>query len=1528
MNNQSRAVVLALLALATPLIADDWSWYEAEQPVTSNFAWGIERHPLASAGARLQYIAPADAARRAPQQCLLDYAVATPNDGAYTLWLRLAYEHSRAPLTWRIGTGAWQQLSADVPTTSLMELGTWNSLAWALCGTVTLARGEHTLTMQFGAPGADGRVLVGLDCFALMPLAMPFTPEGALKPGQHYDQPMDTAAAATIFSVPAEAAPRARIALTGLWQAARWDDPTMDAAPYAPITTMPAASEYPLQWLGLPVPGNAFALRPELALGHRFFYRTKVYVPPQTAPRAYRLHCAGSTWIAGVLVNGAFAGAHTSVLVPWDMDITPQIIPGATNELVIGIKSPWYAIDVSDARGRFARLQQTRVMPSDGAASRYFTFVDAIYPSSKGDGDGLQVGLVNPLFLQMSGPVCVDDVIVRTSVTGQHIIADVTVRNTLSAPTRATVQCEAIHERSGGIEQLLGPVSVLVPAAGAAHVSITTAWANAKLWWPERNPNVYVLRTLARINNDVSDARRTTFGFREVTLDGKHLRLNGIPWHFWNWVDVGRVANENEWLARYEAQYDRFHRISEDHSRIFGYREVALEKLDRLGIAGRLSTCIDGMFITHNLYNPLTWSNFARHIRQVVTTYRNHPSILMWSIGNELMLVTGRLRYGREYRRWEEATAQLCALANELDPTRPSFEDGAGDLGGLSQMNCDHYGWQTGGTFPRCAYAYDTGPTIEPRPVNDRFALYRWSGQNPYLFGEVFHYHAASDMSWFGGPRTYRGVAERDRAAARYYRIALEGARWQDVTAVCPWTLALPDALKSCMPIAAFMREHNALFYAGTSGVQRTIGVFNDTRTPRMFTLAWETLLDGKSDVGGSESGIVVSPGTHQRMSIGLAFPRVLRRTPVTLRVALQEGTNLVFEDTRQFAVIPPPAPIAAPANALCVVAPMSALAPVAATSVNVGAAAVLLGIPPWRGPRSAAGSSAGTALTPWLDRYVGVYTTVSATEEIPAAARVVLVAPHVLTPQNTRMLATRLAAAAACGATVIVLEQDTPLQGADLPVPGIVLAEPRTVASREMAEFAVDRDYNGAIAHPIAPGHPVFADLTADDFFAWGSETLFKKSYVTPATGALPLLQAGPALGLAPLLEVPVGTGVYLLSQVLIGAHLDVEPAADYLLANALRWALERGAHAPMPVTLAGDDGALRAWLASTGVRLHSVPDARAALAAAPGIACVRATPAALAVLTQEAARVQQFCAAGGWLVLLSLEPDGLEAFNALVGRTHRLRRFGAERVVLDDQTTPLAVGITDRDCAQFSDEMLAPWMKLYRRSPRVFTHVVDSTDVAAFAPDADPRLTDGLDNREFWQYVVYYALDPASRDDDPRLSGRPVRLDFTLAAPATFSNVVVTINTTYQIVKDLKIMFDDNEDSGIVVTCMAHDRPQSFAFAPRAARKISLKVLSCYPDTGAKKLIGFDDVALPCVPAPAAAPAIFLTQPAGVVVYPRGAGGIVLANLDYAETPAAATQHGESQAQLNATKKRAMMAKLLRNMGAAFQAAPPAGR
>jgi|GEM_PF-1781905 len=1441
---------IMLLALAAPLAAQDWIWLEAEQPTSSNFVWQVERNPLASAGARLQFMAPAEAARGAPRACELGYAFDAPSGGEHALWLRLAFEHSRAPLEWRVDTGTWHMLRADVPSTSLMELCAGDQLGWALGGTVSVARGTHILALRFDAPGADGRVLVGLDCLALLPLALPFVPEGYLQPGQTYNQPMDQAAAALVFSMPAGNDLLGQLALTGLWQAARWDDPAMDAAPYAPITNLPQTAEYPLRWLGVPVPGNAFQLRPELSLGQRFFYRTKVYLPPQGVPRAYRVHSDGSTWIASVFVNGIFVGDHTSMLVPWDMDITSALTPGATNELIIGIKSPWYAMQ----------------------------------PSTTGEGDSLQVGLVNPVALVATGPVYVDDVFVRTHVAAGEIIADVTVCNTLPEPTRATVQGEAVYERSGGVEQLLGPASVLVPAAGMAQVSITTAWTNAKLWWPERNPHVYVLRTLVRANNAVSDVQRTTFGFREIMLKGRHFLLNGIPWHFWNWVDdAPRVANEAEWLARYEAQCDRFQRINDAHARIFGDRAVALEKLDRLGIPGQFSTCVAGMLSTNNVDNPLTWSNLERHIRQVVTAYRNHPSIMMWRVGNELMRMTARQHSAQEYRRWEEATARLCALANELDPTRPSFEEGAGDLGGLAQMNCSHDGWQTGATFPRCAYEYAIGPAVEPRPVLNSAALYRWSGANPYLLGEVFRYTATSDMSWFGGPRTYRGVAERDCAAARYFRIAMEGARWQDVTAVCPGTPALAAALKSCMPVAAFIREQNSLFYAGTGGVKRTIGIFNDTRVPRTFSLEWELLIDDKSDFGGSEGGIVVQPGAHYDADIGLAFPRLTRRAPETLSIGLREGTNLVFEDTRQLAVIPLPAALTPPTNALCVIAPTP-------------------------------------ALRQWLARYASVYKTLSTADDIPAPARVVLVAPDVLTKKTTRVLAPRLAAAATRGATIIVLEQDAPLQGADLPAPGIAVATPGNASSRDMSAFAGAHGYSGAIAHPTTLSHPVFANLAEDDFFVWGSETLFKNSYLTPALGALPLLQAGPALALAPLIEVPAGAGVYLLSQVLIGGHLGVEPAADYLLANALRWALARGVRPELPVALvAGADAVLPAWLDRLGVRYSPVTELRDALQPRQGIAIVRATPAALAELAQQPALVQQFCTNGGWLMLVGLDTNGLAAFNTLVGRAHRLRRFGVERVRLDELATPLAVGLTDQNVAQYSDEMLA--LELHRRSDRVFSHVVDSAELAAFAAHADPRLTDGLDNREFWQYVVYFTLDPDSTDSNPRMNGRPIRIDFAFAQPATFTNIVLTINDTYHLVKDVKVLFDDNEDTGIIVTCAPHGERQNFVFAPRDAHKVSVKVLSHYAGTAAKEIIGFDEIELPCVLPPTPhAEAIFITQPAGLVVYPRGAGGIVLNNLEYTEAAPA----GATQAALNMAKKRAIMANLLRNMGAAFGAPP----
>ena len=144
-------------------------------------------------------------------------------------------------------------------------------------------------------------------------------------------------------------------------------------------------------------------------------------------------------------------------------------------------------------------------------------------------------------------------------------------------------------------------------------------------------------------------------------------------------------------------------------------------------------------------------------------------------------------------------------------------------------------------------------------------------------------------------------------------------------------------------------------------------------------------------------------------------------------------------------------------------------------------------------------------------------------------------------------------------GKTAIVLEQRFPLEGDDLPVPGINVAGAQADKPAR-PEFAAAGGQSGRVSFPVALAHPVMEGLTERDFFTWaGDEMTFRLSYGAPSSGAIALVQAGRELGLAPMLDIPVGRGRYVLSQVLIGEKLGQEPVAGRLLGNMLAWAMQR---------------------------------------------------------------------------------------------------------------------------------------------------------------------------------------------------------------------------------------------------------------------------------------------------------------------------------------------------------------------------------
>jgi len=178
-----------------------------------------------------------------------------------------------------------------------------------------------------------------------------------------------------------------------------------------------------------------------------------------------------------------------------------------------------------------------------------------------------------------------------------------------------------------------------------------------QLWSLER-PNLYRLITEALVENAAIDQTETTFGIRTIRLDpDRGFFLNGKP------VKIKGTCNHQDHAGVGAAlpdrlQYYRIERLQEMGCN--GYRTShnpptpeLLDACDRLGML-----VLDETRMMSS--TPEGLSQLDRMMRRD----GNHPSIVMWSLGNEEWFVQGDSRGAR-------MVADMKRLARKLDPTRP-----------------------------------------------------------------------------------------------------------------------------------------------------------------------------------------------------------------------------------------------------------------------------------------------------------------------------------------------------------------------------------------------------------------------------------------------------------------------------------------------------------------------------------------------------------------------------------------------------------------------------------------------------------------------------------------------------------------------------------------------------------------------------------------------------------------------------------------------------------------------------------------
>ena len=189
-----------------------------------------------------------------------------------------------------------------------------------------------------------------------------------------------------------------------------------------------------------------------------------------------------------------------------------------------------------------------------------------------------------------------------------------------------------------------------------------------KLWSPDA-PTMYTLRTEVLDGARAADAYTTPFGIRTIAFDkdrgfllnGKRVKMNGVNLHH-DAGAVGTAVPERVWERRLVAlKAMGVNAIRTSHN---PPAPEFLDLTDRLGFLVMAEAFDEWTFgkVPEGYHKYFAeWSE--RDVTDFVHRDRNHPSIVLWSAGNEIGEQTSR--------GGVEVLRRLVDIFHREDPTRP-----------------------------------------------------------------------------------------------------------------------------------------------------------------------------------------------------------------------------------------------------------------------------------------------------------------------------------------------------------------------------------------------------------------------------------------------------------------------------------------------------------------------------------------------------------------------------------------------------------------------------------------------------------------------------------------------------------------------------------------------------------------------------------------------------------------------------------------------------------------------------------------
>jgi beta-galactosidase len=793
-----------------------------------------------------------------------------------------------------------------------------------------------------------------------------------------------------------------------------------------------------------------------------------------------------------------------------------------------------------------------------------------------------------------------------------------------------------------------------------------------------------------------------------------------------------------------------------------------------------------------------------------------------------------------------------------VDPTRPVMIDG----GGATKENTlsvhgDHYVATLDLRYPDLAY--------EPFVEGGGRGRWTWDMQRPRFIGEDWYASGINpaDYAMWGGEVAFQGKAATRDAIALIYRMLNEGYRWGGYYAAWQFWLGRDGGEAQWGandPRAVFCRQWDWTF-GSNQEVSRTFGLFNDTQHSEPLIFTRRLMLGGRT-VFEKTTTHSVAPGTAEKFDEQMVMPEVNSRSEAELVLTLSAGGAKVFEDVKRITILPP----------------------VKAGDVEEGSVAV------W--------DPKGETIH-FLERVGVPFARIASIDSVPETVKLIVVGRDAIS--EAEATSPKLAALASKGHSVLVLDQAYPLRYQAIP------AEMDLAPRFKKDSF--DHDIpaaEGAVAFLEDASHPSLEGLENSDFFTWGPDhRVFHNAYIKPTRGAKSLVQCGPRLAFSALVEVPVGDGVMVLSQLDMGDKLATNPVAQHLLIQLIHAGLNYQLKQARVTTIIENEP-LVAAMDAIGLNYSSVADPLAAISSPDNdIVMVSATPAHLSILAGNMPVLEDFWARGGTLIFCGLTPEGLADYNRIVGVQHHIRPFRRERVTFPPVRDPLTSGLTTGDVVMLSGERIFGWTADEYVASDVFSYVVDLDDIAPFAKSdfsSYGNIVNGFVGSDGWPLIIDFEF--------PR-DGGPFEIRMDLPSEQTVAEYTHDMSLKYNPTTRIGLVFDGKDR--VEFPLKATGDAETFAIdPPRRARSVTLQLLDWQPDPSKRPLVGIDNISLKVQRSPEWHATVRpMLNVGGLVHYVKGNGNIILCNILFKES---------ETVPVNQTKKRSILASILRNLHAVF--------